>query len=133
MVETARRTKQTNGSRRRKRHTQEVRGIQDGVSRVADTASLNPIPEKCDAREDVALIESKNNQKVTGTSVDVQTDVETCIICASDIIHEGFGPCNHRTCHVCSIRMRVLFKDQTCSLCRVSAKETSCHKGIKNV
>ncbi|CAD6504868.1 BgTH12-07971 [Blumeria graminis f. sp. triticale] len=55
------------------------------------------------------------------SSEESSNDPETCIICASEIIHEGLGPCNHRTCHVCCIRMRVLFKDETCTLCRTPA------------
>lgn len=44
---------------------------------------------------------------------------EVCWICASPIIHEAVYPCNHRTCHICSLRMRALYKDKNCAHCRV--------------
>ncbi|TVY81729.1 E3 ubiquitin-protein ligase hel2 [Lachnellula suecica] len=43
---------------------------------------------------------------------------EVCFICASDIIHHSVPPCNHRTCHICSLRMRALYKTNDCPHCR---------------
>jgi hypothetical protein len=45
---------------------------------------------------------------------------EVCFICASDIVHLAIAPCNHRTCHICSLRWRALYKTDTCAHCRVS-------------
>jgi hypothetical protein len=36
------------------------------------------------------------------------------------VLHESIAPCNHRTCHICSLRMRALYKDNNCAHCRVS-------------
>jgi hypothetical protein len=52
----------------------------------------------------------------------VEEDGEVCFICASPVIHHAVAPCNHRTCHICSLRMRALYKNKACAHCRVSGK-----------
>ena len=49
----------------------------------------------------------------------VVDDVEVCFICASPVVHNAVGPCNHRTCHICSLRLRALYKNKACAHCRV--------------
>lgn len=50
---------------------------------------------------------------------DGDADEEVCFICASPIQHYSVGPCNHRTCHICALRMRALYKTRDCAHCRV--------------
>lgn len=47
-------------------------------------------------------------------------DAEVCFICASPIEHVSIAPCNHQTCHICSLRLRALYKTRACAHCRVS-------------
>ena len=47
-------------------------------------------------------------------------DAEVCFICASPIEHISIAPCNHQTCHICSLRLRALYKTRACAHCRVS-------------
>ncbi|KUJ22867.1 uncharacterized protein LY89DRAFT_777890 [Mollisia scopiformis] len=47
-----------------------------------------------------------------------ESEAEVCFICASPVMHEAIYPCNHRTCHICSLRMRALYKDKNCVHCR---------------
>lgn len=49
------------------------------------------------------------------------TDAETCFICASTVQHTAVTPCNHRTCHICSLRLRALYKVKTCAHCRTES------------
>lgn len=49
-----------------------------------------------------------------------ENEAEVCFICASPVVHEALMPCNHRTCHICCLRMRALYKDKNCMHCRVS-------------
>ena len=49
---------------------------------------------------------------------------ELCFICASPIEHTAIAPCNHRTCHICSLRLRALYKSKACAHCRVSVWRT---------
>jgi hypothetical protein len=46
-------------------------------------------------------------------------EAEVCFICASPVIHQSLAPCNHRTCHICALRMRALYKNKECAHCRV--------------
>ncbi len=43
-----------------------------------------------------------------------------CIVCCEGINHFSVGGCNHRhVCHLCSLRMRALYKNNSCSFCKV--------------
>ncbi|KAF2015682.1 hypothetical protein BU24DRAFT_433102 [Aaosphaeria arxii CBS 175.79] len=48
-------------------------------------------------------------------------DAEVCFICASPVQHTAVSPCNHRTCHICSLRLRALYKTKTCAHCRTES------------
>ena len=49
-----------------------------------------------------------------------EAEAEVCFICASSVVHNSVAPCNHRTCHICALRMRALYKTKDCAHCRVS-------------
>lgn len=51
----------------------------------------------------------------------ITEDGEVCFICASPIEHLAIAPCNHQTCHICSLRLRALYKTRACAHCRVSS------------
>ncbi|KAF1914972.1 Mnd1 family-domain-containing protein [Ampelomyces quisqualis] len=38
-----------------------------------------------------------------------------------DVEHTAVAPCNHRSCHICSIRMRALYKTKACAHCRTES------------
>jgi hypothetical protein len=46
-------------------------------------------------------------------------DTETCWICAEPVKYYSVSECNHRTCHVCALRLRALYKRQECTFCKV--------------
>ena len=48
---------------------------------------------------------------------------DICFICASSIEYTCIAPCNHQTCHICSLRLRALYKTRACAHCRVSKIE----------
>jgi hypothetical protein len=48
-----------------------------------------------------------------------EVEAEVCFICASPVVHNAVAPCNHRTCHICALRMRALYKTKDCAHCRV--------------
>lgn len=50
---------------------------------------------------------------------DIEDDEDLCFICASKIIHVSVSTCSHRTCHLCSLRMRALYQSKACLHCRV--------------
>ncbi|KAA8911585.1 hypothetical protein TRICI_003743 [Trichomonascus ciferrii] len=45
-------------------------------------------------------------------------EVEICLVCAEDIKYAATYPCNHFVCHVCSLRLRALIKNNNCPMCR---------------
>ncbi|ATY63616.1 Zinc RING FYVE PHD-type [Cordyceps militaris] len=46
---------------------------------------------------------------------------EVCFICANPVAHHSIAPCNHKTCHICGLRMRALYKTKDCAHCRTEA------------
>lgn len=56
-----------------------------------------------------------------GEEEDGDAEAEVCFICASNIVHQAVTPCNHRTCHECSLRTRALYKNRHCLHCRTEA------------
>ena len=48
-----------------------------------------------------------------------EVEAEVCFICASPVVHNSVAPCNHRTCHICALRLRALYKTRACAHCRV--------------
>jgi E3 ubiquitin-protein ligase ZNF598 len=59
----------------------------------------------------------REKKDAEGRQDDVEAEV--CFICASPVVHNSVAPCNHRTCHICALRMRALYKTKDCAHCRV--------------
>lgn len=57
----------------------------------------------------------------TEGAIENEVEAEVCFICASDISHQCVAPCNHRTCHICALRLRALYKTKACAHCRAEA------------
>jgi hypothetical protein len=74
----------------------------DGLS-LSPQKKLQPTAEQGDKKEGEGEVEA-----------------EVCFICASPVVHNSVAPCNHRTCHICALRMRALYKTKDCAHCRVS-------------
>ena len=73
-----------------------------------------------DKQDDKEKDKGKSKLKsLRGENDEEAEDGEVCFICASRISHIAVGPCNHRTCHICSLRLRALYKTKACAHCRV--------------
>ena len=46
-------------------------------------------------------------------------DAAICWICAEPVKYYSVSQCNHRTCHVCGLRLRALYKKLECTFCKV--------------
>ena len=69
--------------------------------------------------EDANNVEGEGDVK--GNEPDQEdVEAEVCFICASPVVHNSVAPCNHRTCHICALRLRALYKSRACAHCRVS-------------
>lgn len=54
------------------------------------------------------------------TTADDDDDEDLCWICAEPVKLYSVGPCNHRTCHICALRLRALYKVRECTFCKAS-------------
>ncbi|KAI0035050.1 hypothetical protein K488DRAFT_30207, partial [Vararia minispora EC-137] len=43
---------------------------------------------------------------------------KVCWICAESVKYYSVSECNHRTCHVCALRLRALYKKLECTFCK---------------
>ncbi|EGV61554.1 hypothetical protein CANTEDRAFT_124376 [Yamadazyma tenuis ATCC 10573] len=43
-----------------------------------------------------------------------------CVICAETLEYVAYTPCQHKTCHRCCLRQRVLYEKQNCLVCRTA-------------
>jgi hypothetical protein len=91
------------------------RGANRGAVGV-DGNRINPMPAAGNGSAQAKLRKEKQGDETTDTE-DVETEV--CFICASPVVHNSVAPCNHRTCHICALRMRALYKTKDCAHCRV--------------
>ncbi|CAE7199328.1 unnamed protein product [Rhizoctonia solani] len=46
------------------------------------------------------------------------SDEKICWICAEPVKFYALSECNHRTCHVCALRLRALYKRTDCTFCK---------------
>ncbi|KAF9164407.1 hypothetical protein BGX21_011286 [Mortierella sp. AD011] len=60
------------------------------------------------------------NSASTETPADSENSAEqhSCFICTENIIIFAVSDCNHRTCHLCSLRLRALYKTKNCTYCK---------------
>ncbi|KAL8928225.1 MAG: hypothetical protein Q9208_001935 [Pyrenodesmia sp. 3 TL-2023] len=65
--------------------------------------------------------EVASKQQDNPAAEEAAEDTEICFICASRVIHTAVAPCNHRTCHICALRLRALYKTRACAHCRTDA------------
>ena len=75
--------------------------------------------------KDAEIQEGGGEQKQQLDEQQAQADyieAEICFICASPVVHNSVAPCNHRTCHICALRLRALYKTRACAHCRAEAK-----------
>lgn len=49
---------------------------------------------------------------------------DLCWICAEPVKYYAVSECNHRTCHVCALRLRALYKKLDCTFCKVRIMST---------
>lgn len=98
-------------------------GNRGGGARVNSTLTAADLATRFAQKQPEAEISSALTPKVMEAKDEQQeedVDAEVCFICASPVVHNAVAPCNHRTCHICALRMRALYKTKDCAHCRVS-------------
>ena len=53
-------------------------------------------------------------------NVEADADDAVCWICAEPVKYYALSECGHRTCHVCALRLRALYKKMDCTFCKAS-------------
>ena len=64
------------------------------------------------------------------TTAPQDDDSGTCFICAEPVMYYSVSECNHRTCHVCALRLRALYKRHDCTFCKARPRFI-CRKGFE--
>jgi len=61
------------------------------------------------------------------TMADAPAALETalCLICADDSTHFAVGKCNHPVCGTCSLKMRQLYGDTRCPICKTDLQRVA--------
>jgi hypothetical protein len=103
------------------------RGV-DGHAAPAGEAQARPMVKSAPPPVAGEKAEAKKEGE-EGEGEDVEAEV--CFICASPVVHNSVAPCNHRTCHICALRMRALYKTKDCAHCRVCPPLPSCLLGLE--
>ncbi|KAF7326025.1 RING-type domain-containing protein [Mycena kentingensis (nom. inval.)] len=85
------------------------RGKGRGGGRGGRTATADKAPDTTPASAEESV-----------ASADTATDADeaVCWICAEPVKYYAVSECNHRTCHVCSLRLRALYKKTECTFCK---------------
>lgn len=96
----------------------------DAATRSAPPLSPSAIPDRSGVSDSRPIKDAPANVGVgegeRSLSQEDEVEAEVCFICASPVIHNSVAPCNHRTCHICALRLRALYKTRACAHCRVS-------------
>lgn len=71
---------------------------------------------KVDADDTAAAAAADVSASQTEAQEDDSEDL--CWICADPVKYYAVSECNHRTCHVCALRLRALYKKLDCTFCK---------------
>lgn len=89
---------------------------QNGLGRT--TASKTP-EKPADGEIKASEPAQKVSNNITTTPETEADEGALCWICAEPVKYWSLSECNHRTCHVCALRLRALYKKQECTFCKV--------------
>ncbi|KAE8165606.1 hypothetical protein BDV40DRAFT_58302 [Aspergillus tamarii] len=95
-------------------------GGRDKQNRSAPNRDSGPEPTGQPTPGPTTGIEDKG-KKAAAAPADDADEGEICFICASNVEHTSVSPCNHRTCHICALRLRALYKNKACAHCRTES------------
>ncbi|KAH9950224.1 hypothetical protein B0H21DRAFT_562086 [Amylocystis lapponica] len=106
----------TTGQRGRKGSRGRGGGRGGGVGKGAGPASPQTRGDETPA---VAAVVAQDTAKIADNASEAD-DSAVCWICAEQVKYYSVSECNHRTCHVCALRLRALYKKLECTFCKES-------------
>ncbi|KAF9092688.1 hypothetical protein BGX29_010342 [Mortierella sp. GBA35] len=65
-----------------------------------------------------ASADAHNTTTATAAAAADDGAEHSCFICTENIVIFAVSDCNHRTCHLCSLRLRALYKTKNCAYCK---------------
>ncbi|KAI0949996.1 hypothetical protein AcV7_008600 [Taiwanofungus camphoratus] len=91
------------------------RGGNRGIHRDTGKAAAVGSTSKTQNEEVQGIVKTAESKATDATEGD---DSAVCWICAEPVKYYSLSECNHRTCHVCALRLRALYKKQECTFCK---------------
>ncbi|OSD08392.1 hypothetical protein PYCCODRAFT_1379916 [Trametes coccinea BRFM310] len=90
-------------------------GSRDGQNNQYSKSNepLNVSPEKQDSE-----LSAEVKQDADADNEAAADEGTVCWICAEPVKYWSVSECNHRTCHVCALRLRALYKKMECTFCK---------------
>ncbi|PLW12656.1 hypothetical protein PCANC_22134 [Puccinia coronata f. sp. avenae] len=105
-------------TRSKKRDAHPPRLSNDNKPQTEDSVSSQQAEPDPRTKQSPLATAPQSQSTLIQKSSDAADSGETCLICAESIKYFALGSCSHRTCHICSIRMRALYKKRECALCK---------------
>lgn len=131
-TQTATQTRAGNARGRGASRGRRGRGGQKNNAVRDPTPASKPVDAPSDANSEQQLAPSEAARqaaaKADASGVD---DGTVCWICAEPVKYWSVSECNHRTCHVCALRLRALYKKLECTFCKVCPPDGVLH--VKDV
>lgn len=105
------RARSNNPSRapRPSKHHAESNDASTAVGTLA-TVPVEAAQPQCNAQDDHNSGDNDNDE--------LPPEAELCFICADPIKLVSVARCDHRTCHICALRLRILYKKDECTFCK---------------
>jgi hypothetical protein len=77
--------------------------------------------EHISQKHPIVPLQNAENIEPSPSTVEVASESDdVCWICAEPVKYYALSECNHRTCHVCALRLRALYKKMECTFCKES-------------
>ncbi|KAH8980343.1 hypothetical protein EDB86DRAFT_567986 [Lactarius hatsudake] len=108
-----------NRGRRRPRGRGPSRGGRGGAKTKGDSTP-DPNAQAMDGVNLKTDVDTAAAADVTASQTEAQEDdnQDLCWICAEPVKYYAVSECNHRTCHICALRLRALYKKLDCTFCK---------------
>lgn len=95
---------------------------QSGPPATITNANKSPsqVPQAQLEQAQVTKEDDQTETQVKQVNTQDADESAICFICAEPVKYYSVSQCNHRTCHVCALRLRALYKRMDCTYCKVS-------------
>ncbi|KAJ3087772.1 hypothetical protein HK102_010323 [Quaeritorhiza haematococci] len=82
----------------------------------------SPSGSAAEGKDEKPTPSSASSVQIEDADDDDPEHLKNCFICTEPISWYAVGECNHRVCHICSLRLRALYKHKACAMCKTPLK-----------